>query len=201
LRSLPLRATPAVLALVLLGWLVWPLLRPMLWPAAGARWLVVLDGYHRLDAALARQVRTGEPILLITCPSTGQPTPAQRQAASPPLQVLQAGFDTATQAVALAGWLRGRGAQGMPLPRQIVLVSDGHHFPRATLAAQIALGASGSLVIPLSASAGMGPGSWSQWPLWRDALRLQLWRITGSTGARLHNPQLQQKLKACFPQP
>jgi len=198
---MPLRASPAVLALVLLGWLVWPLLRPMFWPATGQPWLVVLDGYHRLDSALARQGPTGEPILLITCPSTGQPTAAQRQAASPPLQVLQAGFDTATQAVALAGWLRGRAAQGMPLPRQIVLVSDAHHFPRATLAAQIAVGGSGSQVIPLSASAAMGPGSWRQWPVWRDAVRLQLWRITGSTGAMLHNPQRQRKLKACFHQP
>ncbi len=181
-----------------LGWLVWPLVWPLLWPAAGPGWLVVLDGYHRLDAALTRQEHTGERILLITCPATGQPTAAQRQAASPPLQVLQEGFDTVTQAVALAGWLRRRTAQGMPAPRQIVLLSDTHHFPRATLAAQIAVGGRGSKVIPLALNGPLGPGSWRQWPLWRDALRLQLWRITGSTGAMLDYPQLQHKIKACF---
>jgi len=98
-------------------WLAWPWLRPRFWPAQGAPWLVVLDGYHRLDAALARQERTGELILLITCPSTGQPTTAQRlrqrlvrQRLVPPplLVVVEQGFDTATQATALAQWLQKR---------------------------------------------------------------------------------------------
>jgi hypothetical protein len=69
---------PGVVLFAAVLWLAWPWLRPRLWPAQGAAWLVVLDGYHRLDAAVARQDRTGEPILLITCPSTGQPTTAQR---------------------------------------------------------------------------------------------------------------------------
>ena len=51
--ALPLRLLSAGLLLTAgLLWLVWPWLRPRLWPAAGATWLVVLDGYHRLDAAL-----------------------------------------------------------------------------------------------------------------------------------------------------
>ena len=201
LKSCRLRGALALLALMMLSWIVWPLLRPRLWPADGPRWIVVMDGFHRLDAALARQQPSGEPILLITCPATGQPSAVQRQLASAPLLVLREGFDTATQAVALARWLRNRRAEGIPSPRQIVLVSDAHHFPRAALAAQIAVGGSGTEVLPLSARPGMGVAFWRQWPLWRDAARLQLWRITGSTGALLHAPIRQRKIKACFQMP
>ena len=35
-------------------WLLWPLLRPALNSARGTTLVVVLDGYHRLDAALTR---------------------------------------------------------------------------------------------------------------------------------------------------
>ena len=69
--------TAGVVLSAALLWLAWPWLRPRLWPAQGAAWLVVLDGYHRLDAAIARQDLTAEPILLITCPSTGQPDTGQ----------------------------------------------------------------------------------------------------------------------------
>ena len=105
-------------------WLALPLLRPRFWPADGAAWLVVLDGYHRLDAAIARQDLTGEPILLITCPSTEQPSTAQelrQRVASqhfspqPPLVVIEQGFDTATQATALAQWLQKRQRLFYPL--------------------------------------------------------------------------------------
>ncbi len=120
----PLLAGVVLSAAVL--WLAWPWLRPRLWPAQGDTWLVVLDGYHRLDAAIARQERTGEPILLITCPSTGQPTTAQRlrqrlvrQRLVPPplLVVVEQGFDTATQATALAQWLQKRQRLGQAIPR------------------------------------------------------------------------------------
>ncbi len=191
-------------------WLAWPWLRPRLWPAAGPTWLVVLDGYHRLDTTLERQARTGEPILLITCPATGQPTAAQwarqREIAllhpqRPPLLVLQQGFDTATQAVALAQWLQHRQRQGQPAPQQLFLVSDAHHFPRASWAAQIAAGSSGSQVQPLpvrSGSAGLAqPAPWADRPSWRDALRLQLWRATGSTGAWLKPEVAARKRAAC----
>lgn len=68
--------TAGVLLSAALLWLAWPWLRPRLWPAQGAAWLVVLDGYHRLDAAIARQDLTAEPILLITCPPRVNPTRA-----------------------------------------------------------------------------------------------------------------------------
>jgi len=192
-------------------WLSWPLLRPRLWPASGRPWLVVLDGYHRLDWALERQARSTEPILLISCPSTGQPAAAQRarQRASallhpqpPPLLVLQQGFDTATQAAALAQWLQRRQRQGHPPPRQLLLVSDPHHFPRALWATQIAVGGSGSQVValpvPNSSSASPAGSWWSHGPLWRDALRLQLWRAKGSTGAFVNPAQLRNKIESCW---
>ena len=193
-------------------WLAWPWLRPRLWPAQGAAWLVVLDGYHRLDAAIARKVLTGEPILLITCPATGQPTTAQRLSQRevrrrlvppPPLVVVEQGFDTATQATALAQWLQERRRLGQSIPRQLHLVSDPHHFPRARWAAQIAAGGYGSEVLslpvvpPASLSGSTTPSL--DWPSWRDALRLQLWRATGSTGAVLNGHKLELKVQACAP--
>ncbi len=204
----PLRVLVCCLAV---GWLAWPLLRPRLSPASGIPWLVVLDGYHRLDWALQHQARSGEPILLITCPATAQPTAAQwaaqrrasrRHPESPPMLVVQDGFDTATQAVALAEWIQHRKRQGDPVPRQLLLVSDRHHFPRASIAAQIAVGGFGSKVlalpVPASTAAVSAPGSWRDWPVWRDALRLQLWRITGSTGAVLSGEELRRKVERCW---
>ena len=179
-------------------WLAWPWLRPRLWPAQGSAWLVVLDGYHRLDAALERQESTAEPILLITCPLTGQPTTAQllsqrevsqRFSSPPPLVVLEQGFDTATQATALAQWLQKRQRLGQAIPRQLHLLSDPHHFPRARWAAQIAAGGYGSEVLALPVV--------PDWPSWRDALRLQLWRATGSTGAWLAPELAARKRVAC----
>ena len=191
-------------------WLALPLLRPRFWPADGAAWLVVLDGYHRLDAAIARQDLTGEPILLITCPSTEQPSTAQelrQRVASqhfspqPPLVVIEQGFDTATQATALAQWLQKRQRLGQAIPRQLHLLSDPHHFPRARWAAQIAAGGYGSevLALPVADDAEFRAivRHAADWPSWRDALRLQLWRATGSTGAWLAPDQAAQKRAAC----
>ncbi|MCP9890288.1 YdcF family protein [Cyanobium sp. Aljojuca 7D2] len=195
-------------------WLAWPLLRPRLWPAAGDPWLVVLDGYHRLDWALQRQGRSGEPILLITCLATRQPTAAQWSTHQgntrshpnrPQLRVLHQGFDTATQAVALAQWLQQRRQQGQPAPGQLLLVSDPHHFPRAQWAAQVAVGSSGSQVVALPVPTGVPLMTeeewWLHWPSWRDALRLQLWRATGSTGASIKAAKRQRKVQACFASP
>lgn len=176
-------------------WCAWPWLRPRLAPATGRPWLVVLDGYHRLDAALQLQRRPQQhhwPILLITCPATGQPTPAQQALAAPPLQRLHEapplGGDTAGQAAALAAWLRARPAALRPA--RVLLLSDPHHFPRAAWALQIAAGGFGTTVqlwpVSLQATdADPPPGSFA-WtllgPALRDALRLQVWRLAGSTG-------------------
>lgn len=195
------RFTLGVLLTSSLLWLVWPWLRPRVWPAAGAPWLVVLDGYHRLDAALVRQARSAVPILLITCPATEQPSPIQRGAARAPLQVLRGGADTAAQAGIFAHWLQQR-----PLnrrPRRVLLLSDRHHFPRAAWVFQLAAGPSGSIVQPVAVDASaprvlIDPWVWSQLgPALRDALRLQLWRITGSTGAWLAPEMAARKRKAC----
>lgn len=210
-RRLLMRSWPGVLLPLVVGWLVWPLLRPRIWPASGPPLLVVLDGYHRLDWALRRQARSGNPILLITCPATGQPTAAQwarqrmtsrLQSAPPPLLLLHQGFDTATQAAALAQWLQRRQQQGVAPPRQLLLVSDAHHFPRASWAAQIATGGSGSQVLPAPVPMPTNPTLpnapwWKNWPSWRDALRLQLWRTTGSTGAFLKPRYSQLKAATC----
>jgi hypothetical protein len=37
----------------------------------------------------------------------------------------------------------------------------------------------------------------TDWPSWRDALRLQLWRAIGNTGAWLSPDQAAQKRAAC----
>ena len=202
--------TVGVLLSAALLWLAWPWLRPRLWPVQGAAWLVVLDGYHRLDAALERQQSTAEPILLISCPSTGQPTTAQwlrqrevrqRLVPPPPLVVIEQGFDTATQATALAQWLQKRQRLGQAIPRQLHLVSDPHHFPRARWAAQIAAGGYGSevLAMPVVPRASLSSSTTPSpdWPSWRDALRLQLWRVTGGTGAWLAPELTARKRAAC----
>ncbi len=174
-------------------WLLWPLLRLALAPAHGTTLVVVLDGYHRLDAAL---VRTGSrPLLLITCPHTGQPTAAQRyRAAGRPFWVLRQGWDSAHQLTLLAGWLQ-RPPTSLPAIGRVLLVSDSHHLPRLLPAARLALGGHGRTVAGLTASSALPAPA--VWPVWRDSLRLQLWRATGSTGAFLVPAQLRSKQVAC----
>lgn len=203
----PLLAVVALSAALL--WLAWPWLRPRFWPAEGAAWLVVLDGYHRLDAALERQESTAEPILLITCPSTDQPTTAHwakhrdttQRDSPPPLLTLEQGFDTATQAAALAHWLQARQRLGQAMPRRLHLVSDHHHFPRANWAAQIAAGGHGIEVLALPVMTHSFLSRYAppllDWPSWRDALRLHLWRATGSTGTWLSPEAAARKRAAC----
>lgn len=191
----------ALASVAVIGWTCWPLLRPRLLPAAGPPWLVVLDGYHRLDRALALQAGAAHrrwPILLITCPQTGQPTSAQRARANGPLLVLlehpPLGGDTAGQAAALGRWLRDQ--SGQQRPRRLLLLSDSHHFPRARWAAQLAVGGLGTTVQPWPVN---GQASSPElWPAFRDALRLQLWRLSGSTGARMVPAFQQYKRNQCF---
>jgi hypothetical protein len=178
-------------------WLLWPLLRPALAPARGTTLVVVFDGYHRLDAALARSGSL--PLLLITCPLTGQPTAAQRQRArSRPFWVLNHGADSAQQLSWLARWLQRPPASLPPIGR-VLLASDSHHLPRLLPAARLALGGQGLAVAGLTtASVQPPPGPW---PILRDSLRLQLWRATGSTGAFLVPATLRAKQAACSPTP
>ena len=200
-----MRRTLVGIALITGGWLFWPLLRPLILPPPGRPWLVVLDGYHRLDRALMlqRQPATASwPILLITCPRTEQPTPAQRAQAAGPLAVLLEGIDTAAQAAALARWLEQQPFTSRPA--RIWLLSDQHHFPRALWAAQLAVGGLGVVVEPMPVDADaprllVDPWSFRQLgPAWRDALRLQFWRLTGSTGAWLDPAAMRSKQEACW---
>ena len=179
-------------------WLLWPLFRPTLAPARGTTLVVVLDGYHRLDAALKR---TGaKPLLLITCPRTGQPMAAQRQRArGRPFWVVRQGWDSAHQLTVLARWLQQQPPTShypaLPPIGRVLLVSDSHHLPRLLPAARLALGAQGIAVAGLTASSALP--ALSAWPIWRDSLRLQLWRATGSTGAFLVPTQQRAKQVAC----
>jgi hypothetical protein len=155
--------------------------------------VVVLDGYHRLDAAL---VRTGSlPLLLISCPRTGQPTAAQRhRARGRAFWVLRRGWDSVHQLIALVQWLQ-QPPRGLPPIGRVLLVSDSHHLPRLLPAARLALGGHGIAAQGLTARRILpDPGPW---PILRDSLRLQLWRATGSTAAFLTPARVQAKQAAC----
>jgi len=120
---------------------------------------VLLDGgAARLARADAfRQLLHPPPSeqLLIRCPHT-----------PPPLQLmpeLLQGYGTATQITALALWI----------------ATDPEHAARATLLARIALGGRG---IEIQPDPPPPPPPSERHKLVRDALRLVLWRATGSTG-------------------
>lgn len=152
-----------------LFWCVWPWLRPRLWPAAGASWLVVLDGHHRLDAAIDRQARSAEPILLITCPATGQPSASQRDAARGPLQVLRGGFDTAAKLLCLhtgCNSSRQVGGHGGCCSSAIAIISRGLPGRFSWLLVQAAPSFSPSPWMPLPPACPIipGPGSSSALP-------------------------------------
>jgi hypothetical protein len=198
--NLPRCATPGALAISVAAlWLLWPLLRPALAPARGSTLVAVFDGYHRLDAALER---TTGPLLLLSCPLTGQPTAAQlRRAGSRPLFIDRSGQDSARQLTALADWLAQPPAALPPFGR-VVLVSDSHHLPRLLPAARLALGGRGFSLAFLTADAHTPPAQRhpppGPLPITRDWLRLQLWRATGSTGAFLVPSIQRRKLHECI---
>ncbi len=73
----------------------------------------------------------------------------------------------------LADWLR---AQPVPSPRRVWIGTDPDHTVRAVLLARLAL---------------------ERRKLWRDALRLTLWRATGSSGGWLVPEQVARKRAAC----
>ena len=107
------------------------------------------------------------------------------------LPELLQGFDTATQITALAHWFRHQ-----PSPRiaRVWIATDPDHTARAVVLARIALGSQGIRVGP----ADLPPSSPSEHrKLLRDALRLKLWRATGSTGAWLAPEIVARKRADC----
>ncbi|MCP9940799.1 hypothetical protein KBY70_00050 [Cyanobium sp. ATX 6E8] len=123
------------------------------------------------------------PRLLIRCP-TGTPPP------QPTPELLQ-GFDTATQITALTHWL---GHQPSPRSARVWIATDPDHTARAVVLARIALGSQGIRVGPTDLPT---PSSGERRKLFRDALRLTLWRVTGSTGAWLVPQVVARKRVAC----
>jgi hypothetical protein len=100
------------------------------------------------------------------------------------------GFDTAIQITALAQLLQ---QQQHPLLKRVWIATDPDHTARAVLNAQILLGPRGIQVGPPPPPASPA----ERRKLLRDALRLQLWRATGSTGAWLAPELAALKRAAC----
>jgi hypothetical protein len=100
-------------------------------------------------------------------------------------------YDTATQITALADWLR---AQPAPGPRRAWIATDPDHTARAVLLARLALGGRGLAVAPWLPPP---PSALERRKLLRDALRLTLWRATGSTGAWLVPQVVARKRADC----
>ncbi|MCP9892095.1 hypothetical protein KBY57_13685 [Cyanobium sp. Aljojuca 7D2] len=163
-----------------------PLVTPVPTSGAGSDLVVVLDGgsgrfaaADRIGQALSQPPRR----LLIRCPRgtlPPQPTP----------ELLQ-GFDTATQITALAHWLRH---QPFPRSAMVWIATDPDHTARALILARIALGSQG---IRVGTADWPTPSSAERRKLLRDALRLTLWRATGSTGAWLVPDALARKRADC----
>ena len=159
-------------------WLAWPWLVPLFSPVptsgAGSDLVVVLDGG---SGRFATADRIGQELpqpphrLLIRCPR-GTPPP------QPTPELLQ-GFDTATQITALAHWLRYQPSLRIA---RVWIATDPDHTARAVVLARIALGSQGIRVGPTDLPT---PSPSEHRKLLRDALRLTLWRATGSTGAWL----------------
>lgn len=75
------------------------------------------------------------------------------------------------------------------------IATDPDHTARAVLLARLVLGGRGLAVAPSPPPP--PPSSAERRKLLRDALRLTLWRATGSTGAWLVPEQVASKRKAC----
>ena len=190
---------PAVLLSVVLLWAFTPLFgfHPQrgLGSAQSHDLIVVLDGgSSRLAAAerLRQRILHGdtqqgsrpEPdLLLIRCPRSS-PVPQ-------PMPELLQGYDTATQITALADWLRRRQAQP---PQRIWIATDPEHTARATLLARIALAGRGIQIQP---DPPPPPSPGERRKLVRDALRMSIWRATGSTGGWLVPQVVARKRVQC----
>lgn len=174
--------------LAVTAWLAWPWIAPSSpaasTPAGSPDLLVLLDGTPSRRSA-AERIAAGLPQpprrLLIRCPRGASP--------SQQWPVLLQGFDTVTQVTALAQWLRHQ-----PHVSRVWIATDRDHTARAVLLAHIALGSQGIRVFPASPPP---PSSSERRKLWRDALRLTLWRATGSTGGWLAPDALARKQAAC----
>ncbi|MCP9781585.1 MULTISPECIES: hypothetical protein [Cyanobium] len=171
-------------------WVSWPWIAPQLRSTTSAKGaadlVVVLDGIPSRLAAAERIVAAlpaAPQHLLIRCP--GLPLPPQAMS-----ELLQ-GFDTATQITALAQWFA---QQQSPRPLRVWIATDPDHTARAVLNAQIALGPLGIQVGPTPPPQ---PSHGERHKIMRDALRLQLWRATGSTGAWLAPEVAARKHQAC----
>jgi len=153
----------------------------------GGDLIVVLDGgAERLARAdlFRQQFPLQQPEqLLIRCPRS----PSVPQ----PMQELLQGCDTATQITALAEWLRRRQAQP---PQRIWIATDPEHTVRATLLARIALAGRGIQIQP---DPPPPPSPGERRKLVRDALRMSLWRATGSTGGWLVPQAVARKQAQC----
>ena len=97
----------------------------------------------------------------------------------------------ATQITALAKLLQHRQA---PAPQRIWIATDPDHTARATLLARIALAGRGIQIQPDPPPT---PSPSEHRKLLRDALRLTLWRATGSTGAWLVPQIVASKRAGC----
>jgi len=182
---------------LLLGFTPWFGLHPQrgLSSAQSLDLIVVLDGgSSRLAAAerIRQRILHGdtqqgsrhEPdLLLIRCPSSS-PSPQ-------PMREWLQGYDTATQITALADWLRRRQAQP---PQRLWIATDLEHTARATLLARIALAGRGIQIQPDPPPA---PSPGDRRKLVRDALRMSLWRATGSTGGWLVPQAVARKRVQC----
>ncbi len=182
---------PGAVVLLAFGlWFAWPWIVPLVSPVptstAGSDLVVVLDGGSARFAAADRIGHTLPQLpqrLLIRCPRgtlPPQPTP----------KLLQ-GFDTASQITALAHWLR---RQPSPRSARVWIATDPDHTVRAVVLARIALGSQGIRVGPADLPT---PSSADRRKLLRDALRLTLWRATGSTGAWLAPEVVARKRPDC----
>jgi len=178
-----------LLARVAGGWLVWPWIRPGLSLQGGSGGLqprvitVFVEDPQRVIAAVALWRQTPGAILVLQ----GQ-RPDQRVSRAylqarglwpdpdPRLFALTEGCDTVGQVTTLSLWMRRFGEPG-----SLTVVTSPAHLPRSLTIARIVLGAEGWRVQGVAAVTG---DNRPEQPLrrWRDALRGQLWRLTGWNG-------------------
>ena len=124
-------------------------------------------------------------VVLDGTPTRLKQTERYRQQLLPPRYVI------ATQITALAKLLQHRQA---PAPKRLWIATDPDHTARATLLARIALAGRGIQIQPDPPPT---PSPSEHRKLLRDALRLTLWRVTGSTGAWLVPQVVARKRADC----